>query len=222
MSKNIDQRQLWVNQHLVRSDESRKLKNTPNPFAKECLEYLPQNGSVLEIGIANGRDARYFAKEKNIRVVGIDFSSNALQQLRQASNEDGTSELVLPAVADAKNLPLKASGGTLDAVYARSALHLSDEEMDEFLTTVKAILKNGGYLMIQGKPDDNYKMKTSTEVRPNLYVDNDGHARRLWNEKNINELVSKAGFQMVTPPKRTTEKWHDKDNNFISFIAQKK
>jgi len=36
------------------------------------------------------------------------------------------------------------SKDTIDVVYARSALHLFDEEIDEFLTTTKILLKTGG------------------------------------------------------------------------------
>jgi len=75
--------------------------------------------------------------------------------------------------------------------------------------------------MVQGKPDENYKMQRSKEVNPNLCVNGDGHIRRLWNEKNINDLVDKIGFKLVLPPQKTTERWHNKDSHFISFIAQK-
>ena len=112
------------------------------------------------------------------------------------------------------------SKDTIDVVYARSALHLFDEEIDEFLTTTKILLKTGGYLMVQGKPNENYKIQMSREVNPNLCVNGDGRIRRLWNEENINKLVNKIGFKLVRL-ERTTEKWRNKDSHFISFIAQK-
>ncbi|OGY50646.1 MAG: hypothetical protein A3J59_01445 [Candidatus Buchananbacteria bacterium RIFCSPHIGHO2_02_FULL_56_16] len=61
-----DQRDLWEAQHENRKVESERLENTPNLFAKQCVDLLPENGIILEAGAANGRDARFFAKEKKL------------------------------------------------------------------------------------------------------------------------------------------------------------
>jgi len=59
-----DQRDLWEKQHIQREKEFVELENKPNKFAKKCIEYIPENATVLEIGAANGRDARFFAKKR--------------------------------------------------------------------------------------------------------------------------------------------------------------
>jgi len=105
---------------------------------------LPENGLVVEIGAANGRDARFFSREKNCGVIATDFSFNALKQLTEASYRDGTNGKVFPVVADARALPLDQPE-SVDAVYSRSALHLSDEEMDTFFKHCLRLLKQEGY-----------------------------------------------------------------------------
>ena len=65
-NQEVNQKKLWEKQHIKRADESRQIENKPNLFALRCAQLIPEGGKVLEIGSANGRDARYFAKEKKV------------------------------------------------------------------------------------------------------------------------------------------------------------
>ncbi|OIO17076.1 hypothetical protein AUJ29_01970 [Candidatus Kuenenbacteria bacterium CG1_02_38_13] len=155
-------------------------------------------------------------------VYASDFALSALEQLKNAGERDKTTNLVHPFGADTKDLPLDASrlGEFFDAVYARSALHLSDEQLDKFLGETKAMLKPKGFLMIEGKPKDDFKIKRSREISPNLVCDHDGHLRRLWSEENIRQVVDKIGFKLVCL-NCAEEEWRGKKTRFINFIAQK-
>ncbi len=212
------QRNFWEFQHQKRKNEHEILENKPNIFAKECLKYIPQNGMVLEIGSANGRDARYFAREKRVKVIALDFSKEALDQLKKASEKDGSLELVFPALSDANNLPIKNSV-CFDAVYSRSALNLSDEELNNFFEQVVKILKPEGYLMIEGKTRDDFKILKSKEIYPNLFIDDSGHLRRAWREQCVS-LFDKYELRLISS-KKTEEIWRGNKTNFINFIAQK-
>lgn len=141
------QKELWDKQHIERAQEHEELKDTPNEFGRKCIQLIPENGMVLEIGAANGRDARYFAKERGCKLVATDFSEVAAGHLQAAAVRDNTSSHVYPVVADANNLPI-AQKEIFDAVYARSSLHLDNDELDKFLDHVDVVLKPGGYLMI--------------------------------------------------------------------------
>ncbi|PIR95934.1 MAG: hypothetical protein COT92_03705 [Candidatus Doudnabacteria bacterium CG10_big_fil_rev_8_21_14_0_10_42_18] len=213
------QRELWEKQHLERAGEHEELEDTPNEFGKKCIQLIPENGTILEIGAANGRDARYFAKEKGCRVIATDFSEIAAGHLQAAAIKDRTSCHVYPVVADAKNLPITQKE-YFDAVYARSSLHLDNEELDKFMEEVATILKSGGYLMIEGKPKEDFKISRSEEVKANMHMDHDGHLRRAWSEEGIKKIVDKLGFQLISI-NRSTENWHGVETQFINFIAKK-
>ncbi len=214
-----DQKQLWEAQHESRKEESREIENVPNLFAKRCAELLPENALVVEVGSANGRDARFFAREKNSRVVATDFSLNALKQLREASGRDGTADKVFPVVADTRELPL-GKPENVDAFYSRSALHITDEELSHFFEECIRLLKDGGYIMIEGKTEDDPKMAKSREVAPHLYENGGGHIRRSWSEVIIRDLIERHDLHLIEINK-TTEVWHDIETKFINFIAQK-
>ncbi|HEY4512141.1 MAG TPA: class I SAM-dependent methyltransferase [Candidatus Paceibacterota bacterium] len=220
MENPVDQRQLWENQHLLRESESRNLENMPNDFAKKCLHLVPDEGSLLEVGVANGRDARYFAREKRCRVTAIDFSKNALSQLYEASLRDNTTDLITSVQADMKHIP-EFPVDSFDAFYARSAIHLSDEELEVFFNKILPSLRVGAYLMIEGKTTEDGKLARSTEIASNLCEDTDGHIRRLWSEESIRDLVDKykLHLQEITT---TVEYWNGQETRFINFIAQKK
>lgn len=213
------QKELWNKQHIERAAEHKELERTPNEFATECAQLIPESGLVLEIGAANGRDARYFTKEKGCKVVAIDFSKVAAGYLQNAAINDGTSSHVYPVIADARNLPI-AQTETFDAVYARSSLHLGNEELGKFLDHVAVTLKPGGYLMIEGKPKEDLKISRSKEIEENMYMDHEGHLRRAWSEKGIKDIVEKLGFELISI-NYSTENWHGVETHFINFIAKK-
>lgn len=100
-----NQQEYWDEQHKKREQECSAIEKEPNEFAKNCLKYIKPGGKVLEIGIANGRDARYFARENENKIVGVDISTEAIRQLIDATVKDGTIDKILPVVADAQEVP---------------------------------------------------------------------------------------------------------------------
>ena len=216
---NENQRKLWEAQHEARRTELREIEGSPNFFAKRCVELLPRDALVVEIGAANGRDSRFFAREKNCKDVAIDFSLSAFKQLHEASGRDNTVGKVFPVVADARMLPL-GEPENADAFYSRSALHISDEELDRLIEECLQLLKDGGYIMIEGKTDEDSKVTASKEISPNLYEDGGGHLRRSWNEAIIRNLIERHGLHLIEINK-TTEVWNEVEEKFINFIAQK-
>lgn len=214
-----NQRDLWNEQHIERANEHRAIEGEPNEFAKHCIDFIPETGLILEIGSANGRDARFFAKERKCKVIAADFSLEALKQLKNAAVRDSTESFIRPVVADAKKLPI-AEDVRLDAIYARSALHLSEDELDETLEFLLPKLKDGGYLMIEGKTDNDPKISKSREITPNLFIDQDGHVRRLWSEESIRQIIERFNLKLIEMNK-TTKNRNGVESQFINFIALK-
>jgi cyclopropane fatty-acyl-phospholipid synthase-like methyltransferase len=219
---NISQQQYWNNQHVRRETEFKGMENEPNEFAKNCLKYIKPEGKILEIGIANGRDSRYFAKENKNDIIGVDISSEAIRQLIKASEADGTKDKIFPIVTDAGDLPgLLGDKEYYDAFYSRSALHLDEEKIIPFLGYVVSHLNKDGMVMIEGKPKEDFKVERSIEVGKNCYEDVDGHIRRVWSEEDIKALCDSFNLEIIEMG-RTSEILCEKETKFIHFIAKKK
>ena len=216
------QQEYWDRQHKKREEEHREIENEPNEFAKNCLKYIKLGGKVLEIGVANGRDARYFVRENQNKIVGVDISTEAIRQLINAAVKDGTIDNILPVVAEASEVPeLLGDQEYYDAFYARLALHLDDDKIVPFLQYLVSHLNKDGVVMIEGKPKEDFKIERSVEVGKNCYEDVDGHIRRAWSEDDIKSLCSSFGLEIVEMGK-TAETIQEKETKFIHFVAKKK
>lgn len=215
----FEQKHLWNLLHEKRKHQSAEIENKPNDFAINCLQFLPKNGQMIEFGAANGRDARYFAKKKGLCVYAIDFSEEAIKQLQEASKRDGTERKVLPIITTVTDQPFEEVE-YFDAVYSRSALHITDEELESFMVYIKKILKPKGFLMIEGKTREDFKITRSEEVSPNLFKDVDGHLRRSWDMATVEEMCKKFGFELVSSG-YSTEEIRGQETHFFNFIIQK-
>jgi len=139
MKEAISQKDLWDAQHKRRRAEHKDIANTPNEFAKECLGYIPEGAKVLDLGAASGRDSRFFVKEKNCEIYALDFSFTALKHLEEDAIADGSIDFIRPINADIKHIPL-AGANTLDVIYARSSLHVSDLDLEKLLEQILSML----------------------------------------------------------------------------------
>ncbi len=74
-----DQQEYWDEQHKKREKEYHEIENEPNEFVKNCIRHIKPGGKVLEIGIANGRDARYFVRENQNKIIGVDIFTEAIR-----------------------------------------------------------------------------------------------------------------------------------------------
>lgn len=217
--KIIKQKDLWNKQHLAREREHQDLEDTPNTSAVSIAGYIPEEGTVLEIGPGNGRDARYFIKERNCKVIAVDFSENAIEQMIEASKKDGTIEKLETVLADTRDLETPPAD-SLDMFYARSSLHLSDKDLYLLFEKIVPALKTGGYVFIEGKTTQDLKISRSTLVDDNLLEDNDGHLRRSWNSDFIEDFCNKTGIKLIEISDKT-EFWKDIETSFINFLAKK-
>ena len=214
-----DQRHYWELQHCSRAEEHRQIESVPNSFAVHCAELFTPESRVVEIGPGNGRDARYFVRHKQCTVYAVDIAQNALSQLQAAALCDGTFDNLIPIVSSVQQLTGEMIG-SVDAFYARSALHLSEPEWKQFLSLMTNALNPGGDIMIEGKSFTDPKIKRSIKVDENLFSDTDGHLRRAWNKTMMSAFVAQIGYSLIDI-RKTTETWGGVKTHFISCIAQK-
>ena len=219
----IAQRLLWEQQHTQRRQEFQQLAHQPNPFAFKIVQFLPSSAIILELGCANGRDARYFAQTKNCQVIALDFSAQAIRQLIDQSRlQLGR---IKPLVASIPHLPFTSNRPFIDAIYARSALQLDDTSLFQLFDHLINILKPNGHIFIQGKTPDDPKIRRSWQIADNLFSDpyENGHLRRAWTRSFMEQLASRYNLNILEIA-QTTEVWNNGNNpiHFIHLIAAKK
>jgi ubiquinone/menaquinone biosynthesis C-methylase UbiE len=220
MKETISQKDLWDAQHQRRRSEHKDIANVPNEFAKECLGYIPEGAKVLDLGSASGRDSRFFVREKNCEIYALDFSITALKHLKEDAEADGSIDFVRPISADIKHVPLLGTN-TLDVIYARSSLHITDIDLEKLLEQTLGMLKNDGYLMVEGKNLLDPKIQKSKTVADNLVLDSDGHLRRIWTKEYIMEHIIKRFNLRLIQLNLSSGKRVDEDSRYVNFIAQK-
>ena len=221
-----NQQQLWNQQHAVRGVsgiEGDSLKFAPNQSAVLFEQKLPAGSTILEVGSANGRDARYWAS-KGHEVVALDFSEVALDQLQQLAVAQQVNELIIPIVwdiADGK-LPLNKMPKNITGFYARSALHVGDKQMYVLGQEVNSVLQAGGKVFIEGKGNKDPKIARSKKIGNGLAVDQEenGHLRRIWHPEFVNKLCAAVGWDILEL-NTSTEDWNGTQALFLSLLAQK-
>lgn len=221
------QQTLWNNQHSERGingAEGGELCNTPNGSAVIFANALKPNSTILEVGSANGRDARYWATEGH-KVYALDFSQVALDQLRQLALAQNVQSSIIPILWDIAEgkLPLHIIKDKIDGFYARSALHVGDKEMINIAKQLNKVLKVGGKILIEGKGQNDKKIRRSKKIGRNLAVDNveNGHLRRIWTQQFIEHLCKKVGWDILDIS-GNDEEWNGTNANFVRLSAQKK
>lgn len=215
-----NQKNLWNEQHSSREREHLSMEYIPNISAVNIVGYIPENGTVLEIGAGNGRDARFFIREKNCAVIAVDFSENAIDQMIQCAKNDNTSDKLNPVLVDTRSLETPPID-SLDLFYARSSLHLSDEDLYTLFDKIVPALKKDAHVFIEGKTANDLKISRSSELGSNLVEDIDGHIRRSWDAEFIRNICTRFDLELVQISD-TLEFWDSKETHFINFLAKKR
>ncbi len=225
LSERTSQRVLWENQHSTRGlrhECSDEMRLKPNDTAIAFNSYLRPHSRIIEVGSANGRDARYWATQGH-SVYALDFAHTALKQLDQAAFEQGIQHSIVPIVWDANvgHLPINAQG-SVDGFYARSALHVDDETMLRLAQNIDHLLTRGGTIMIEGKGSNDVKIGRSEIIPGGLARDNheNGHIRRIWTS-DFAEMMCKNNNWRIVELNDTREEWRGIPASFMRLVAIK-
>ena len=194
------QQALWDRQHYERGggggNEGTILKHVPNDGAVMLASVLLRGSHILEIGSANGRDARRFAEWRHF-VDCIDFSEVALMQLHELADEEGAFDQITSHHHNISrgNLPHLGTK-KYDALFARSSLHLDDASLDRLAYNITERLKRNAFIIIEGKSPFDPKIMRSRDIGGGLVVDAEGHVRRVWDEKSMVNLARRQGWKV--------------------------
>lgn len=161
-------------------------------------------------------------------MLALDIAPNACEMAMAAARLDDTVSLVTPAVINGlgSNLPLGGESN-IDGFYARSALHLPEQEINKLFNRITTMLRPGGLIMVEGKDctDPDIAQSKIVDGEPYLHFkyDNFGypHLRRAWDGNYVNWLVENQGLELVEIQTNIDDSM-GKRSIFTNFIARKK
>jgi len=103
---------------------------------------VPQHSKLLELGCATGFMSRYFLKQKNCQVTGVDLSQTAIKKAKAYC------QTIIQGNLDKASTWQKIKlNKPFDVVFASAIIeHLKDENL--FLNRIREVLKPQGILII--------------------------------------------------------------------------
>jgi tellurite methyltransferase len=129
---------------------------SPAQFLAANYQYIPFEGTVLDMGMGEGRNAVFLA-QKGYKVTGIDISSVAVKKAYILAQEFGVKiKGVVASLQDYKIQP-----NSFDAIIC---FYYVDRSLIE---KIRTWLKPGGVLIYEA-----YTLKEKTKKRPDLVDDN--------------------------------------------------
>ena len=170
----------------------------PSNFALLCLNHMKTNNvkKVLELGSGHGRDTIFFAS-KGLQVDALDYSVVAMDILDKIAKEKRLP--IKSQTFDVKNNILSFPDGYFDAVYSHMLFNMrfSEEDLHFAFSEIRRVLKPKkglNFLSVRNHHDRSYGK--GVEVEKGIY-DIDGFQIRFFTEKQIRDLVSAEGFEIL-------------------------
>jgi len=191
---------LWDTQNELYDDKKR------SPFVTESydvmgdtLNKIPFGGIVFEVGIGIGRDSLVFARERKAQIFGVDISSSAIKRLNKNFKDQGFKHLLTSKVLDVGNIIQLDIPDGINVFFSRFALNLSDTKSFFFLNEIIKKMPIGGYIVIEGKSEKDYKIKKGIKLGPHIYQDTRGLIIRTWDKVYVNTyLVHKLKLKLIS------------------------
>jgi len=175
----------------------------PEGEMKEWMDtfasYIPKGGTILELGSASGRDARYLSS-KGYTCVCTDIIPEALRKLSKEGFET--------AEYDFRNEPKAEWVGKFDAVFANAVLLHAPQSVFEFaLKNIATILNNDGVVAFSLQSGDGEKIESDRIGAPRYF--------RYHSVEGIRDILNKLPFEVISITSSEDDKW-------IRVIASKK
>ncbi len=200
----------WYNNNA--SAYAQIIKNKIRPDTYKFISLLPQNGSVLDVGCAAGRDSRLF-KDKGFQVVGVDLSVGLLRIARKENPDI--------SFFKANLLSLPFENNYFNGVFAQACLHhlQSLKEVKQALLEFKRVLKKNGLLFITVKAK---KGKEKFKLLKDKYSFNSSRFFQLFSQKELRDLLQETGFIILKLEKRLGRQTDSRpDIDWITCLAKK-
>jgi SAM-dependent methyltransferase len=159
------------------SELSIKLKTWMDFF----LSQLPENGRILELGSASGRDAHYF-KLKGFRVLCTDVIPEALVSLSKKGFET--------SLFDFRDTPKFEWLDNFDGLFANAVLiHAPQDMFEKVLLNISRIVKKNGIVALSLLEGDGEEISLEKMDAPRYF--------RYYSKKELEIIFSKFNYGII-------------------------
>lgn len=163
----------------------------PSLFAEWVMQYLPNTGSLLDLGGGQGQDAVFFA-EKGYQVTLLDFTASALDRAKEKFISNAVSVAI---VHHDMRLPLPFHPGDFDVIYAHMSLHyFTNDKTFSLFNQLYALLKPHGILALIVNSTADPEYGTGTVIEADYFLI-DGQTKRFFSIETIRTFTTQ--FQTI-------------------------
>ncbi len=186
-----------------------------NSFARRAYKLIkPKHRTLLDLGCGNGTDSLYFAK-KGLIVTAVDWSNNALRQLKEVIRRQGIKN-VKAVQNDIAKISFRPD--SFDVVYAHLSLHYFDDTTTrKIFNHIHKVLKPDGLFFVKCKSVQDKFYGLGRKIEENVY-EHRGHLRHFFSKNYMIDLLRK--FQLIRV-RRTSSFYYDYKCSFIEAVAKK-
>ncbi len=168
----------------------------PSQAGQYAIDLFSSKGfsTVIELGSGQGRDSLYFLKAK-FKLFAVEYSSNALAELKQKANEQGLAQNLKVLEQDAKEpLPLKNS--SIDGVYSHMLLNMAftTGELKSISQQVHRILSKDGIFVYTVRHIGDPHYGQGIDIGDNRF-ENGGFIVHFFDRSLVQDLAT--GFKIV-------------------------
>lgn len=179
-----------ANPHMYGDQPSEPARYAADLFATE------RAGRVLELGAGHGRDSLFFAR-RGFSVHALDFSPEALDQLRARAHQNGVADRITTTVDDVR-APIPLPDDSVDGVFAHMLLcmALSTAGIHALVADVRRVLRPGGTLIYTVRHTGDAHYGTSIAHGDDIY-EHGGFAVHYFDSALVEDLAQQWNLREI-------------------------
>lgn len=167
--------------------------NLPESLYKHFLSYIPEGGSIIDLGCGSGRDSKYFFEHKYL-VEALDESTELCKIVKE--------NLAIKVIND--SIQNWEPENMYNGIWAcASLLHLKIEDLFNSFNKIVKCIKENGVIFVSVKsgietgyqPDGRYYTNFTEDLLENILRENQRlHLEKLW---YTNDIYNRYDFKWM-------------------------
>lgn len=187
-------------------EKANRKREKLNNFLKSSFQTLPKNAKILEIGSANGDNAKY------IESLGYNMTaSDIADDFIRASKNNGLTTIKFNILED--DFKEKYSGILAWRVF----VHFTEEDIFETLKKSYDNLENNGIFIFNVINRETRNVDNEWVDFPNEYHMGAERYYQYFNQKNLDDIISQTKFQIQDFHKEGG----DNNNKWLVYVLKK-
>ena len=170
------------------------LISKPSSFSEFCLEFIPDEARIIELGSGNGRDAIFFAK-KGFDVYAIDQSASACLHTKKWAEENKLNNIHFIESDFTENIFTTLP--SINIFYSRFTMHsITLEQQNSLLQNVYGKISEGGLFFIEARTVNDPLCGVGTDLKDHQFR-TDHYRRFIDSDLFIRDCLN-LGFKLIT------------------------